>query len=95
MLLLALITSTLLGTISAFATSYIMFAISRALCGVAISGLSIIGVVLGKNTQYYPFIIQFVSSVKSGLFFRTTKVQQELVFGLILSRSGDKRERER
>lgn len=49
MLLLALIASTMLGTISAFSTSYVMFAVSRALCGVAISGLSIIGVALGKN----------------------------------------------
>lgn len=49
MLLLALLTSTMLGTISAFSTSYVMFAVSRALCGVAISGLSIIGVALGKS----------------------------------------------
>uniref|UniRef100_A0AAQ5XHV8 Solute carrier family 22 member 6 n=2 Tax=Amphiprion ocellaris TaxID=80972 RepID=A0AAQ5XHV8_AMPOC len=47
MLLVALIASTMLGTTSAFSTSYIMFAISRALCGMALSGLSIIGVVLG------------------------------------------------
>ncbi|XP_071359257.1 solute carrier family 22 member 7a [Trachinotus anak] len=47
MLLVALITATVLGFTSAFSTSYVMFAISRALCGVALSGLSIIGVVLG------------------------------------------------
>ncbi|CAF93343.1 unnamed protein product, partial [Tetraodon nigroviridis] len=47
MLLLALISSTILGTISAFSTSYVMFAISRALCGLAVSGLSIIGMALG------------------------------------------------
>ncbi|XP_051802458.1 solute carrier family 22 member 7a [Acanthochromis polyacanthus] len=47
MLLVALIASTMLGTTSAFSTSYVMFAISRALCGMALSGLSIIGVVLG------------------------------------------------
>lgn len=61
MLLLALITSTMLGTISAFSTSYTMFAISRALCGVAISGLSIIGVVLGKGQrgQTHTFVLFF------------------------------------
>lgn len=48
MLLVALIASTLLGLGSALSTSYVMFAVSRALCGVALSGLSIIGVVLGK-----------------------------------------------
>nr|XP_046233267.1 solute carrier family 22 member 7a [Scatophagus argus] len=47
MLLVALITSTMLGVTSAFSTSYVMFAVSRALCGVSLSGLSIIGVVLG------------------------------------------------
>ncbi|KAM9857649.1 solute carrier family 22 member 7a [Aulostomus maculatus] len=47
MLLVALVAATTLGITSAFSTSYIMFAVSRALCGVALSGLSIIGVVLG------------------------------------------------
>ncbi|XP_067441994.1 solute carrier family 22 member 7a [Thunnus thynnus] len=47
MLLVALITATMLSVISAFSTTYVMFAVSRALCGVALSGLSIIGVVLG------------------------------------------------
>ncbi|XP_041839017.1 solute carrier family 22 member 7a [Melanotaenia boesemani] len=47
MLLVALIASCMLGATSAFSTSYVMFAISRALSGVALSGLSIIGVVLG------------------------------------------------
>ncbi|KAM9314905.1 solute carrier family 22 member 7a [Pholidichthys leucotaenia] len=47
MLLVALITSTMMGAASAFSTSYIMFAVSRAVCGAALSGLSIIGVVLG------------------------------------------------
>uniref|UniRef100_UPI0037E8992B solute carrier family 22 member 7a n=1 Tax=Semicossyphus pulcher TaxID=241346 RepID=UPI0037E8992B len=47
MLLVALIFSCMLGVTSAFSTSYVMFAVSRALCGVALSGLSIIGVVLG------------------------------------------------
>ncbi|XP_023269122.1 solute carrier family 22 member 7 [Seriola lalandi dorsalis] len=47
MLLVAFIAATMLGFTSAFSTSYVMFAISRALCGVALSGLSIIGVVLG------------------------------------------------
>ncbi|XP_022616363.1 solute carrier family 22 member 7 [Seriola dumerili] len=47
MLLVALIAATMLGFTSAFSTSYVMFAICRALCGVALSGLSIIGVVLG------------------------------------------------
>ncbi|KAM4584165.1 solute carrier family 22 member 7a [Odontesthes bonariensis] len=47
MLLVALIATTMLGAISAFSTSYVMFAVSRALCGMALSGLSIISVVLG------------------------------------------------
>ncbi|XP_029382084.1 solute carrier family 22 member 7a [Echeneis naucrates] len=47
MLLVALISSTLLGFTSAFSTSYVMFAVSRALCGAAFSGISIIGIVLG------------------------------------------------
>lgn len=46
-LLLALVMATVMSTTSAFSTSYVMFAVSRALCGVALSGLSIIGVVLG------------------------------------------------
>ncbi|XP_029014114.1 solute carrier family 22 member 7a [Betta splendens] len=41
-LLVAAITSCLLGVTSAFSTSYTMFAITRALCGVGLSGLSII-----------------------------------------------------
>uniref|UniRef100_A0A3B4AY89 Major facilitator superfamily (MFS) profile domain-containing protein n=1 Tax=Periophthalmus magnuspinnatus TaxID=409849 RepID=A0A3B4AY89_9GOBI len=47
MLLVALVLSTVMSAASAFSTSYVMFAVSRALCGVALSGLSIIGVVLG------------------------------------------------
>ncbi|KAK5865503.1 hypothetical protein PBY51_019769 [Eleginops maclovinus] len=47
MLLVALLSSTALGVASAFSNSYVMFAVCRALCGVALSGLSIIGVVLG------------------------------------------------
>ncbi|CAG5901699.1 unnamed protein product [Menidia menidia] len=47
MLLVALVATTVLGAASAFSTSYVMFAVSRTLCGMALSGLSIIGVVLG------------------------------------------------
>uniref|UniRef100_A0A3Q0RSK9 Solute carrier family 22 member 7a n=1 Tax=Amphilophus citrinellus TaxID=61819 RepID=A0A3Q0RSK9_AMPCI len=47
MILVAFIASTTLGATAAFSNSYIMFAISRALCGAALSGMSIIGVVLG------------------------------------------------
>ncbi|XP_063331745.1 solute carrier family 22 member 7a [Pelmatolapia mariae] len=47
MILVAFIASTTLGATSAFSTSYTMFAISRAVCGAALSGMSIIGVVLG------------------------------------------------
>ncbi|KAF6718912.1 Solute carrier family 22 member 7 [Oryzias melastigma] len=47
MILVAFISSTLLGATSAFSTSYVMFAVSRALCGMALSGMSIISVVLG------------------------------------------------
>ncbi|XP_020787175.2 solute carrier family 22 member 7a [Boleophthalmus pectinirostris] len=47
MLLVALVLSTVMSSASAFSTSYVMFAVSRALCGVALSGLSIIAVVLG------------------------------------------------
>lgn len=63
MLLLALIACTMLGTVSAFSTSYVMFAISRALCGVAISGLSIIGVALGKMLSILPLLHLFMSNV--------------------------------
>ena len=48
MLLVAFIATTMLGFTAAFSTSYTMFALSRALCGVALSGMSIIGVVLGE-----------------------------------------------
>ncbi|XP_039860180.1 solute carrier family 22 member 7a [Simochromis diagramma] len=47
MILVAFIASTTLGATSAFSTSYTMFAISRAVCGAALSGMSIIGAVLG------------------------------------------------
>ncbi|XP_030594381.1 solute carrier family 22 member 7a [Archocentrus centrarchus] len=47
MILVAFLASTTLGATAAFSNSYIMFAISRALCGAALSGMSIIGVVLG------------------------------------------------
>ncbi|XP_006806863.1 solute carrier family 22 member 7a isoform X1 [Neolamprologus brichardi] len=47
MILVSFIASTILGATSAFSTSYTMFAISRAVCGAALSGMSIIGVVLG------------------------------------------------
>lgn len=47
MLLVALVVSTVMSAASAFSTSYAMFAVSRTLCGVALSGLSIIGPVLG------------------------------------------------
>uniref|UniRef100_A0A3Q3SQA0 Solute carrier family 22 member 6 n=1 Tax=Mastacembelus armatus TaxID=205130 RepID=A0A3Q3SQA0_9TELE len=47
MLLVALIAATMLGVTSAFSTSYVMFAVFRALCGVALSGMSIISIVLG------------------------------------------------
>lgn len=49
MILVSFIASTTLGATSAFSTSYTMFAISRAVCGAALSGMSIIGVVLGKK----------------------------------------------
>ncbi|XP_037546355.1 solute carrier family 22 member 7-like [Nematolebias whitei] len=47
MLLVALIATTVMGATSALSTSYTMFAISRVLSGVALSGLSIIVAVLG------------------------------------------------
>ncbi|XP_034043545.1 solute carrier family 22 member 7a [Thalassophryne amazonica] len=46
MLLVALFSATVLGVTTAFSTSYVMFAISSALRGVALSGMSIITVVL-------------------------------------------------
>lgn len=64
MLLVAFITATTLGVTSAFSTSYVMFAVSRALCGVALSGMSIIGVVLGETQGHtstlYTHIIVYV-----------------------------------
>uniref|UniRef100_A0AAV2JDV4 Major facilitator superfamily (MFS) profile domain-containing protein n=1 Tax=Knipowitschia caucasica TaxID=637954 RepID=A0AAV2JDV4_KNICA len=47
MLLVSLVLSTVMSAASAFSTSYVMFAVTRALSGAALSGLSIIGVVLG------------------------------------------------
>ncbi|XP_014912757.1 solute carrier family 22 member 7a isoform X1 [Poecilia latipinna] len=47
MLVVALIASTLFGATAALSTSYVMFAISRVLSGLSLSGLSIIGIVLG------------------------------------------------
>ncbi|XP_061685321.1 solute carrier family 22 member 7a isoform X2 [Syngnathoides biaculeatus] len=47
MLVAALAGTTMLGITSAFSSSYVMFAVSRALSGVTLSGMSIIGTVLG------------------------------------------------
>ncbi|XP_029951018.1 solute carrier family 22 member 7a [Salarias fasciatus] len=47
MLLLALVAAALFGASSAFSSSYTMFSVSRALSGVALSGMSIIVAVLG------------------------------------------------
>lgn len=55
MLLVAFIMTAVMGASSAFSTSYVMFAVSRALCGVALSGLSIIGNVLSKKFLQLPF----------------------------------------
>ncbi|XP_061626965.1 solute carrier family 22 member 7a [Phyllopteryx taeniolatus] len=46
-LVAALAGTTMLGVTSAFSSSYVMFAVSRALSGVTLSGMSIIGTVLG------------------------------------------------
>lgn len=47
--LAAAVTSCLLGVISAFSTSYTMFAITRALCGLGLSGMSIIVFALSEK----------------------------------------------
>ncbi|XP_061889111.1 solute carrier family 22 member 7-like [Entelurus aequoreus] len=47
MLVMALAGATTMGVTSAFSNSYIMFALSRALCGAGLSGMSIISTVLG------------------------------------------------
>ncbi|XP_061737161.1 solute carrier family 22 member 7a [Nerophis ophidion] len=47
MLVMALAGTTTMGVTSAFSNSYIMFAVSRALCGAGLSGTSIIITVLG------------------------------------------------
>ncbi|XP_059186631.1 solute carrier family 22 member 7a [Centropristis striata] len=46
-LLVCFLLATSFGVASAFSSSYTMFAVCRALCGAALSGLSIIGVALG------------------------------------------------
>ncbi|XP_075904916.1 solute carrier family 22 member 7a [Nelusetta ayraudi] len=46
MLLLSFVMATVTGISAAFSTSYVMFAVSRTLCGVALSGLSLITNVL-------------------------------------------------
>ncbi|XP_053139384.1 solute carrier family 22 member 7-like [Hemicordylus capensis] len=45
-LLLSFIVTMLFGTLSAFSTSYVMFIIMRSLCGVGLTGISIISIVL-------------------------------------------------
>ncbi|KAG7492979.1 hypothetical protein MATL_G00019870 [Megalops atlanticus] len=41
MLLLSFVSTTVLGTVSAFSVSYMMFVVTRALCGVALTGMTI------------------------------------------------------
>lgn len=48
LLLVSYLLSMLFGVISAFSTSYIMFAVLRFLTGLSLAGLSIISVVLSK-----------------------------------------------
>lgn len=49
MQLLAFVMAMMTGISAAFSTSYIMFAISRMLCGMALSGLSLIANVLSEK----------------------------------------------
>lgn len=49
MLLLAFVMATVTGISAAFSTSYVMFTVSRTLCGVALSGLSLITNVLSEK----------------------------------------------
>ncbi|XP_072356423.1 solute carrier family 22 member 7-like [Scyliorhinus torazame] len=46
MLLLALLCTALFGMLSSFSTSYLMFAVTRFLCGVGLTGMSIISIIL-------------------------------------------------
>uniref|UniRef100_A0A8C4SUH0 Solute carrier family 22 member 7a n=1 Tax=Erpetoichthys calabaricus TaxID=27687 RepID=A0A8C4SUH0_ERPCA len=46
MLLVLFVASAIFGTMSAFSVSYVMFAVTRTLCGVALTGMSIISIVL-------------------------------------------------
>lgn len=55
-LLVSLVCSTVLGFTSAFSTSYTMFAVSRALSGALLSGISIVTAALRKKTTH-PFIL--------------------------------------
>ncbi|XP_078061481.1 solute carrier family 22 member 7-like, partial [Mustelus asterias] len=46
MLLLSLLCSALFGMLSSFSTSYMMFAVTRLLCGVSLTGMSIVSITL-------------------------------------------------
>lgn len=52
MLAAALAGTAMLGVTSAFASSYTMLAASRALSGMTLSGISIIGTVLGEPRSF-------------------------------------------
>ncbi|KAK7929521.1 hypothetical protein WMY93_005916 [Mugilogobius chulae] len=55
-LLVSLVLTMVMSAASAFSTSYVMFAVSRSLCGAALSGLSIIAAVLWTDVQHRTFV---------------------------------------
>lgn len=78
MLLVALIAATTLGVTAAFSTSYVMFAVCRALCGAALSGMSIIGVALSKNSNHTLFrLISWVLKPKGRVFYCSCNLQED------------------
>uniref|UniRef100_V9KP80 Solute carrier family 22 member 7 n=1 Tax=Callorhinchus milii TaxID=7868 RepID=V9KP80_CALMI len=46
MLVVSLVSSSVLGMVTAFSTSFLMFAVMRSLCGVALTGIAIISITL-------------------------------------------------
>lgn len=57
MIQISFVASSIFGIVEAFSTSYVMFAIARTLCGLALTGMSITTVAL----CIYHFLISFQS----------------------------------
>lgn len=54
MILLSFVASAVFGTMSAFSVSYVMFAVTRTLCGVALTGMTITTLALSTIMIFNP-----------------------------------------